>query len=138
MKVSAAIRAKVEARANGLCEYCLLPDEFSSQSFSIEHIIPQSKQGTSELDNLALACLACNNSKYDKTEAIDPVNQQKVALFHPRLDVWNEHFAWSNDFLELVGLTSKGRATIQALKMNRDRHIRLRKFLSAHGKHPPR
>lgn len=137
MKISSATRKTVEDRAGGLCEYCQLPHELSAQPFSIEHIIPKSKEGTNELDNLALACQACNNAKYNKTGAVDPISQQTVPLYNPRLDDWNEHFAWSEDFSEIVGLTAKGRATVKTLKMNRERTVKLRNFLIQFGEHPP-
>lgn len=48
------------------------------------HIIPLSKGGTYDLDNLALSCQGCNNRKYNLTEAIDPIDGQFVPLYHPR------------------------------------------------------
>ncbi len=138
MKVSPAKRKQVEDNAAGLCEYCLCTQEFSPQKFTLEHIIPKSKGGTDDLDNLALACSACNNSKYNKTEAFDPLTKNLAALFHPRKDVWEEHFMWNSDFTEIIGLTKTGRATVHALKINRDRIIRIRKSLSLLGKHPPK
>ena len=50
------IKETVFSRAIGLCEYCKSPADISSQPFVIEHIIAKSKGGTSDLDNLALAC----------------------------------------------------------------------------------
>lgn len=38
-------------------------------------------------------------------------------LFHPRLDIWNEHFVWNE--VVLIGLTARGRATVEALDLNR-------------------
>ena len=42
----------------GLCIYCNL-----SKATTIDHIIPLSRKGTNELDNLAPSCLSCNSSK---------------------------------------------------------------------------
>lgn len=138
MTVSKKIRAEVEKRANGLCEYCQLPHDLSSSPFAIEHILPVSKDGTDDTENLALACQACNNSKYNKTEAFDKLSKRTVPLFNPRKDVWGEHFAWSKDFSEIYGLTAKGRVTIETLKMNRKRTVKIRKFLRLVGEHPPK
>lgn len=138
MKISPAKRKLVEERAGGLCEYCQCTQDFSPQPFTLEHIIPKSKAGTDDLDNLALACSACNNSKYDKTESIDPLTKQTVLLFHPRKDVWNEHFMWNKDFTEIIGLTKTGRATVKTLKLNRERIVKIRKSLYLLGKHPPK
>lgn len=138
MKISPAKRKLIEERAKGLCEYCRCTQEFSPQPFTIEHIIPKSKGGTDDLENLALACSACNNSKYDKIESLDPLTGRKALLYHPRNDEWNEHFMWNRDFTEIIGLTKTGRATVRALKLNRERIVKIRKSLYLLGKHPPK
>lgn len=138
MTISKKKRAEIEKRANGLCEYCQLPHKLSSSPFVIEHILPISKGGTDELENLALACSACNNSKYNKTEAFDRLGDKTIALYNPRKDVWKEHFAWNSDFSEIVGLSEKGKITIKTLKMNRERTVIIRKFLYLVGEHPPK
>ena len=67
------VKKEVEKRAQGYCEYCKSQSAFSPDSFSIEHIIPRSKGGNTELDNLALACQGCNNAKYNHIEGLDPI-----------------------------------------------------------------
>lgn len=138
MTVSKKKRNEIEKRANGLCEYCKLPHNLSSSLFAIEHILPISKGGTDETNNLALACQACNNSKYNKTEAFDILSQKTTPLFNPRKNSWSEHFAWNKDFSEIFGLTATGRITIETLKMNRKRTVKIRKFLHLVGEHPPK
>ena len=130
-------RQVVLGRARGCCEYCKSQARFAMQSFSTEHIIPRHAGGETALDNLALACQGCNNHKYTKTEARDPVSQSPVPLFHPRQQRWHDHFAWSDDFTLVVGLTPTGRATIQALNLNREELVNLRRVLYAAGEHPP-
>lgn len=138
MKFSLRTRKWIEERANDLCEYCLLLQEFSSQRFVIEHIFPVSKGGNDDLENLALACSVCNNSKYNKTEAVDSQSKIIAALYNPRIDRWHKYFAWNSDFSLIVGLTAKGRATVETLKLNRERTVSIRKFLHSVGKHPPK
>jgi hypothetical protein len=138
MKFSKSIREKIETRAEGLCEYCLCPLEFSSNPFSVEHISPVSKGGTDDLENLALACQGCNNYKAAKTEAFDSISQSVAGFYNPRKDVWNEHFVWNEDFTEIVGLTAKGRVTVIAFKLNRETVINLRRILTMVGEHPPK
>jgi hypothetical protein len=58
-------------------------------------------------------------------------------LFNPRIDQWNDHFAWSADGLEIVGLTSAGRATVRMLDLNRERLKRIRAADLEIGRHPP-
>lgn len=138
MKISPAKRKLVEERAGGLCEYCRCTQAFSPQPFTLEHIIPKSKNGTDDHENLALACSACNNSKYDKTESRDPLTKETAPFYNPRKDIWDEHFTWSKDFTKIIGLTKIGRATVNALKLNRERIVRIRKALYLLGKHPPK
>jgi hypothetical protein len=54
-----------------------------------------------------------------------------VKLFNPRCDVWNEHFQW--DGAELIGNTTKGRATIRVLAINRQDAISVRQLLMQEG-----
>lgn len=133
----APIKEAVIARANGRCEYCQSPADFSPQPFSIEHIHPISAGGNSDLDNLAYACQGCNNHKYAKTEGVDPVHGVKTALFHPRQDAWFTHFGWANEGLEMIGLTQKGRATIHELHLNRQNLLNFRSLLLLADLHPP-
>jgi hypothetical protein len=88
------------------------------------------------LDNLALARQGCNNHKYNRTESIDPATRQLVPLFHPRRHPWREHFAWDECFEHIIGLTPIGRATIEALQLNREEVVNLRRLLYAAGEHP--
>ncbi len=54
--VSSQLRRIVTERARGCCEYCQSQEIYSTQSFSVEHITPVSKNGETTADNLALAC----------------------------------------------------------------------------------
>jgi len=107
-KVTVSQRLTIAERAKNCCEYCLSQACFSMQSFSIEHIIPVAKGGKAELENLALSCQGCNNHKYDKTDRYDTVSHQEVSLFHPRQQKWTEHFAWTEDYTLIVGITPTG------------------------------
>jgi 5-methylcytosine-specific restriction endonuclease McrA len=123
--------------ARGCCEYCRSQALFSTQAFSVEHIIPVSCGGETVSDNLALACQGCNNHKYTKTKRRDLVSGEIVPLYHPRQQRWQEHFTWSEDFTLIVGLTPTGRATVESLKLNREGLVNLRRVLYAMGEHPP-
>lgn len=132
------IRIAVIERANGMCEYCLCWAHNSLHTFCVDHIIPISKDGQTVLINLAYACSGCNGFKLDKTTATDPETQQKVRLFNPRTDDWNEHFKWSDDTLQMTGLTTIGRATIDCLKLNREGVVNIRRLTVMSGEHPPK
>jgi hypothetical protein len=130
------LRRTVEQRAKGRCEYCQSPAKYSTQRFSLEHITPRSQGGTTSLDNLALACQGCNNHKYNKVQSSDPVTNQSAELFHPRKQRWQDHFTWDARFDLVIGLTAAGRATVEALQLNRPELLNLRKLLYAAGEHP--
>lgn len=126
------------ARAAGCCEYCRSQSQFATQAFSVEHIVPRSRGGQTAPENLALACQGCNAHKHAKTSALDPVTREAAPLYHPREQLWHQHFRWSSDFTLLLGITPTGRATVEALKLNREGLIAMRQVLYARGLHPPR
>jgi hypothetical protein len=107
------------------------------QPFSAEHIEPRSQAGKTNLTNLAWACQGCNNHKYNKSSARDPVSGEVVALFHPRRQLWSDHFIWNEDGTLVLGLSPSGRATVEALLLNRNGLVNLRLILFAVHEHPP-
>ena len=90
------------------------------------------------MENLALACQGCSGPKSTKTEAFDLVSQTISSFYNPRNDVWREHFMWSEDFMEIIGITAKGRVTVKVLKLNRQRVMNLRRILILAVEHPPK
>jgi hypothetical protein len=136
-KLTTRLKEVVKARADNCCEYCYSQEKFATQGFSVEHIYPLSKGGHTHLDNLALACQGCNNHKYNKTEGTAPVSGEIVSLYNPRQQNWSDHFAWSNDYTLIIGLTSIGRVTVKILRLNRKGLVNLRQILYAMGENPP-
>jgi hypothetical protein len=136
-RISGSQRQQVRERAEGFCEYCRAPDSFTTSPFHCEHIIPRKVSGKNALDNLAWACPWCNSAKHAKTHAHDPQIGQRVPLFNPRLKRWHRHFTWSENFLSIIGRTRIGRATVEALNMNRLEQVNMRMALRAIGKYPP-
>jgi len=107
------------------------------QAFSGEHIKPRSQQGQTTLANLAWACQGCNNHKYNRSSAVDLVTGRAVPLFHPRRQQWADHFIWNQDASLIIGITATGRATVEALQLNRKGLVNLRRILVQVGQHPP-
>lgn len=90
----------------------------------IEHIVPKKHGGSDDPSNLALACIDCNLHKGANLTGIDPDTGQIVELFHPRHQVWSDHFAWNGCLA--VGLSPTGRTTIRVLQINSEDRIRVR------------
>jgi hypothetical protein len=116
----------------------LLQLNFHEFCQSISHIIPRSRRGATAAENLCLACAACNGLKVDFIEAIDPETGEPVPLFNPRQQNWHEHFIWSQDGVQVIGLTACGRATVALLQMNRPLAIAARTVWVSINRHPPK
>lgn len=115
--ISSALRRIVKERAQGCCEYCLIPEIGTFASHEIAHIIAEKHGGLTEADNLALSCTLCNKYKGTDLTSIDPNNGEIVRLYHPCVDSWLEHFLLSKT--EIIPLTNIGRVTVKLLQFNR-------------------
>jgi hypothetical protein len=131
------LRRQVRADAGRHCGYCRSAELLTGMPLEIEHIIPEAAGGPTVRENLWLACHRCNEYKGDRTHAADPLTEEHVALFNPRTQRWREHFGWSPNGTLVVGLTSCGRATVQALRLNNEYVIGARRFWVEAGWHPP-
>lgn len=79
-------RRTLYKRDNNTCQYCGIKP--GTAELSVDHIIPKSKGGKTDWENVCLSCTDCNRKKGDKTMA-----QAKMSFFHagykpkkPRLD----------------------------------------------------
>ncbi len=133
-QVPAGLRTPVIERSGGRCEYCRLSQIGQEATFHIDHVMPVSAGGESVIDNLALACVSCSLRKGARQSAIDPDTNIEVSLFNPRRDLWSAHFFWEG--VRLVGLTATGRATIEALDLNRPLILAIREEEIALGRRP--
>jgi hypothetical protein len=135
MTISASQRRAIAQRAGDCCEYCRLAALSAIAPFHVDHIIPIKHGGTDERDNLCLAYYKCNAHKgYDLT-GFDPLTGQIALLYHPRKQVWAEHFEIKDD-MQIMGLTSEGRTTIQVLQMNDEERLENRRVLVEIGEYP--
>ncbi|MCB1232983.1 MAG: HNH endonuclease [Verrucomicrobiae bacterium] len=141
MAVGKGIREAVRERASGLCEYCHASEEWQFVRFTIDHVIPQSKGGGDDLENLALSCRNCNERRGNRCEAADPQTGSEIAIFNPREDRWNDHFCWDESGELILPRSDKGRATIALLDLNDEFHHatcqKVRKRDVEDGYHPP-
>jgi hypothetical protein len=135
--VAAALKRRVRDHFAGCCAYCKTAEHLTATHFEIEHILPRAAGGETTFTNLCLSCPMCNRFKSDSSSAPDSTTNTSVPLFHPQLQHWAEHFAWSRDGTEIVGLSPSGRATVTALRMNRAAMIRVRRMWVSLAEHPP-
>lgn len=75
--------------------------------------------------------------KLDFLTGVDPDTGLETSLYNPRNQLWNEHFQWSPDGVQVIGLTAIRRATIKRLKMNRNEIVAARRLWVQAGWHPP-
>lgn len=132
-RILQALRQAVMAAAQGRCAYCLSPEQMMGVTFEVDHVIPRSAGGHTQLGNLCWSCPTCNRHKAKRLSARDALSGRMAPLFHPHQDTWSDHFAWSADGAQILGRTPTGRATVEALRCNRPAMVLLRRYWRATG-----
>ncbi len=133
-RISFAVRQEVAARAQYLCEYCLISEEDSYFAHQVEHIISLKHGGSSDLENLALACVFCNRNKGSDIASVVPGTSEIVRFYSPRIDMWMNHFRLEG--VSITSLTEIGEATVRILQMNHVDRILEREVLTLRGRYP--
>jgi hypothetical protein len=130
--MDARTRQLVRQRAGERCEYCRLPGTADEWPFHVDHIVARVHGGDDSPRNLSWSCTQCNLHKASNFASIDPVTGDRVNLFNPRQDLWQEHFAVGVEG-HIVGTTASGRATVRLLDMNGIPQLDLRRELIEQG-----
>lgn len=130
----ADLRRLVIARANRLCEYCLIHEDDTHFGCQADHIISEKHGGPTEADNLAYACSFCNRHKGSDIGSIEWETGEFVRFFNPRTDHWRDHFEL--DGVEIVPLTRVGSVTARLLQFNAVDRLLERQELRALGRYP--
>jgi hypothetical protein len=138
VRISRRVREQVSKQAGYQCGYCRTHQSIAGYRLTIDHIIPEARGGKNLEENLWLACVACNQYKGARVRGRDPKTERRVRLFNPRLQEWRAHFRWSEDGIEIIGLTPCGRATVTALQLNRAEIMAARWLWVQAGWWPPR
>ncbi len=71
-------RKNIFLRDNYTCHYC--SDQFRPKELTIDHVLPKSKGGWNNWDNVVTACIPCNKKKGNKT----PEEAQMSLLKKPK------------------------------------------------------
>ena len=100
----------------------------------LDHITALKHGGTTDSENLALACVVCNKYKGSDLTSIDPVERIIVPVFNPRTQEWTEHFEIAE--AQINGLTAIGRATVEILRLNDEDRLIERKELIRASRYP--
>jgi hypothetical protein len=132
--VTADLRRLVMARAQGVCEYCLIHQNDTFWGCEVEHIISEKRRGKTIETNLAWACAFCNRLKGTDVATFSPDTGELCRLFNPRTDRWRDHFRLDGPRIE--GLSEIGRATVLLLRMNGDDRLLERTVLVRSGRYP--
>lgn len=133
-RISPETRRIVASRSNFVCEYCLIAEEDAYFRFQVEHIISRKHGSSSELENLALACVFCNRYKGSDIASLIPETSELIRFYNPRTMRWSEHFRFNGVVIE--PLTDIGEVTVRILQMNHDDQILERQVLSRRGRSP--
>ncbi len=132
--IPTALRTLIAQRANFRCEYCLIHQDDTPFTHSIDHIIALKHGGATIAENTALACIDCNRHKGSDLTAIDPISNQIVRVFDPRNQQWHDHFYL--DGATILGMSATGRATVIMLRLNDPMRVLERSFLIEVGRYP--
>ena len=111
-----------------------MAEEDSYFRFQIEHIISRKHGGSSELENLAFACVFCNRYKGSDIASLKPGPNELVRFYNPRTDRWREHFQLNGVVID--SLTEIGEATARILQMNHDDQLLEREVLTRRKRYP--
>jgi hypothetical protein len=131
------LRNRLRSQTGDRCGYCRSHQRYVLGLLEIEHIRPLARGGTSDEENLWLACRLCNSYKGTQLEGFEVITRQVVRLFNPRTQKWSEHFRWNETGDQIIGMTACGRVTVTALQLNNVLAVTVRRAWISAGWHPP-
>lgn len=131
--VKPAVRQQVRQRAQQCCEYCLLHEDDTYLGCHIDHIVSRKHGGSNALSNLAYACVYCNLYKGSDVGSFHQTTGMLTRFFHPRKDIWLEHFALVG--MRIVPKTDVVSVTAVILKLNHAERLLEREALADKGRY---
>ncbi len=104
-------RISIYARDNFKCQYCGMKGKM--KDFTFDHVVPRSRGGKTNWDNIVTACVPCNTKKNNRTPAEakmkllkQPVKPNWVPIISLRLtqrsipDKWASYLYWNSELDE--------------------------------------
>jgi hypothetical protein len=132
--VGEELRRLVAARAEHVCEYCLIHEDDTFLGCEVDHIISVKHGGPTVADNLAYACAFCNRQKGSDIGSILWQTGEFIRFFNPRTDRWSQHFRLEGVVIQPQ--TSIGEVTTRILDLNHSDRLLERQTLLAVGRYP--
>jgi 5-methylcytosine-specific restriction endonuclease McrA len=118
-------RITVYTRDKFTCQYCGIKPGVGK--LTLDHVMPESRGGATEPDNLVTACKPCNNQKADKTpeEAgmplLKPLKPFNVGIDRLMANYWSEFRPEWKDYLYLG--SSEGDVNLQNKEVKKERRL---------------
>ncbi len=128
------LRNRVAARADHLCEYCLIHEDDTFFGCQVDHIVSVKHGGPTEIDNLAYACAFCNRQKGSDIGSMVWRTGEFVRFYNPRKDKWADHFQLNGARID--SLTDIGEVTARILGFNETDRVLERDALIAVSRYP--
>ena len=132
--ITEALRNEVARRAHHRCEYCLIHEDDIAFRPHVDNIVSRKHGGLSDIENLAYACVICNRSKGSDVASINGRSGEIVRLFHPRQDLWADHFQL--DGCSIRAISDVGTATAALLRFNAPERLAERSLLQSLDSYP--
>ncbi len=135
--ISVRLRRLVIARADYLCEYCLLHEDDMLFSGEVDHIVSEKHGGLTHENNLAYTCLACNRSKGSDLGSLTQRMGTLVRFYSPRQDQWHQHFHLDEpNGMLIMPLTEIGEVTVRIFGFNDPDRLLERRALQIADRYP--
>ncbi len=79
-------RRNIYKHYNNKCCYC--DKQFGTEDLNLDHVMPKSREGKSDWDNIVLSCIPCNTEKADRT----PQEAKMKMHYQPARPKWKPSF----------------------------------------------
>ena len=119
------LKSLVMIRDNSTCQMCGKTVKDNHIRVQIDHIVPLSWGGKTELDNLQVLCSDCNEGKKNFVESEDPMLMEKVSnatSTKERLRLYFEHYKNVPITVDKLSVIAKTREWTRQLRYIRAEH----------------